>query len=63
MTFNFSMQGIDQVINSAAKTLYMSAGDVSLNLRDTEHFHEPYMVLALCQHVIFKTLDCILITR
>lgn len=29
MTFNFSMQAIDQVINSAAKTLYMSAGDVS----------------------------------
>lgn len=27
MTFNFSMQAIDQVINSAAKQLYMSAGD------------------------------------
>uniref|UniRef100_A0A8C6SW91 Pyruvate dehydrogenase E1 component subunit beta n=1 Tax=Neogobius melanostomus TaxID=47308 RepID=A0A8C6SW91_9GOBI len=26
MTFNFSMQAIDQVINSAAKTCYMSAG-------------------------------------
>ncbi|XP_067008950.1 pyruvate dehydrogenase E1 component subunit beta, mitochondrial [Anabrus simplex] len=26
MTFNFSMQAIDQVINSAAKTFYMSAG-------------------------------------
>ncbi|KAG8431504.1 hypothetical protein GDO86_018509 [Hymenochirus boettgeri] len=26
MTFNFSMQAIDQVINSAAKTHYMSAG-------------------------------------
>lgn len=26
MTFNFSMQSIDHVINSAAKTLYMSAG-------------------------------------
>ncbi|KAG7278237.1 hypothetical protein CRUP_012733, partial [Coryphaenoides rupestris] len=26
MTFNFSMQAIDQVINSAAKTNYMSAG-------------------------------------
>ena len=24
MTFNFSMQAIDQIINSAAKTLYMS---------------------------------------
>ncbi|XP_065829739.1 pyruvate dehydrogenase E1 component subunit beta, mitochondrial-like isoform X2 [Oscarella lobularis] len=30
MTFNFSMQAIDQVINSAAKTFYMSAGDVSV---------------------------------
>jgi len=28
MTFNFSMQAIDQVINSAAKTYYMSAGTV-----------------------------------
>jgi len=26
MTFNFSMQAIDQIVNSAAKTLYMSAG-------------------------------------
>jgi len=26
MTFNFSMQAIDQVVNSAAKNLYMSAG-------------------------------------
>ncbi|VDO23101.1 unnamed protein product [Heligmosomoides polygyrus] len=26
MTFNFSMQAIDQMINSAAKTYYMSAG-------------------------------------
>ncbi|XP_061429978.1 pyruvate dehydrogenase E1 component subunit beta, mitochondrial [Lethenteron reissneri] len=30
MTFNFSMQAIDQVINSAAKTCYMSAGAVSV---------------------------------
>ncbi|GAX78866.1 hypothetical protein CEUSTIGMA_g6305.t1 [Chlamydomonas eustigma] len=29
MTFNFAMQGIDQIINSAAKTLYMSAGQIS----------------------------------
>jgi pyruvate dehydrogenase E1 component beta subunit len=28
MTFNFSMQAIDQVINSAAKTYYMSSGAV-----------------------------------
>jgi pyruvate dehydrogenase E1 component beta subunit len=30
MTFNFSMQAIDQVINSAAKTYYMSAGGVKV---------------------------------
>lgn len=28
MTFNFAMQAIDQIINSAAKTYYMSAGRV-----------------------------------
>ncbi|VDM97235.1 unnamed protein product [Thelazia callipaeda] len=28
MTFNFAMQSIDQIINSAAKTYYMSAGQV-----------------------------------
>lgn len=30
MTFNFSMQAIDQVINSAAKTFYMSAGTINV---------------------------------
>ncbi|XP_074644528.1 pyruvate dehydrogenase E1 component subunit beta, mitochondrial-like [Tubulanus polymorphus] len=30
MTFNFSMQAIDQVINSAAKSHYMSAGKVAV---------------------------------
>jgi len=30
MTFNFSMQAIDQVINSAAKTFYMSGGTVNV---------------------------------
>lgn len=30
MTFNFAMQAIDQIINSAAKTYYMSAGDVNV---------------------------------
>ncbi|SCA55064.1 Pyruvate dehydrogenase E1 component subunit beta [Candidatus Terasakiella magnetica] len=29
MTFNFSMQAIDHIINSAAKTLYMSGGEIS----------------------------------
>ncbi|MFN4310646.1 MAG: pyruvate dehydrogenase complex E1 component subunit beta [Ferrovibrio sp.] len=28
MTFNFSMQAIDQIVNSAAKTLYMSGGQM-----------------------------------
>lgn len=28
MTFNFSMQAIDQIVNSAAKTLYMSGGQI-----------------------------------
>ena len=30
MTWNFAMQSIDHVVNSAAKTLYMSAGKVSV---------------------------------
>ncbi len=30
MTFNFSMQAIDQIINSAAKQSYMSAGDITV---------------------------------
>ena len=30
MTFNFAMQAIDQIINSAAKTLYMSGGQMSV---------------------------------
>lgn len=30
MTFNFAMQAIDQIINSAAKTFYMSAGRVNI---------------------------------
>lgn len=29
MTWNFSMQAIDQIVNSAAKQYYMSAGDIS----------------------------------
>src|SRR3546814_8943042 len=29
MTFNFAMQAIDQIVNSAAKTHYMSGGQVS----------------------------------
>jgi pyruvate/2-oxoglutarate/acetoin dehydrogenase E1 component len=29
MTWNFALQAMDHIINSAAKTLYMSAGDIS----------------------------------
>jgi pyruvate dehydrogenase E1 component beta subunit len=32
MTFNFSMQAIDQIINSAAKTLYMSGGQMGCSI-------------------------------
>ncbi|BAF87741.1 pyruvate dehydrogenase beta subunit [Azorhizobium caulinodans ORS 571] len=32
MTFNFAMQAIDQIINSAAKTLYMSGGQVQCSV-------------------------------
>jgi pyruvate dehydrogenase E1 component beta subunit len=32
MTFNFSMQAIDHVINSAAKTLYMSGGQMGASV-------------------------------
>ena len=30
MTFNFSLQAIDQIVNSAAKTLYMSGGEINV---------------------------------
>ena len=32
MTFNFAMQAIDQIINSAAKTLYMSGGQMDCGI-------------------------------
>ena len=32
MTFNFAMQAIDQIINSAAKTLYMSGGQMDCSI-------------------------------
>ncbi len=32
MTFNFSMQAIDQIVNSAAKTLYMSGGQLGCSI-------------------------------
>ncbi|MDO8535294.1 MAG: pyruvate dehydrogenase complex E1 component subunit beta, partial [Xanthobacteraceae bacterium] len=32
MTWNFAMQAIDQIVNSAAKTLYMSGGQVTCSI-------------------------------
>ncbi len=32
MTFNFAMQAIDQIVNSAAKTLYMSGGQMGCQI-------------------------------
>ncbi|HWU50912.1 MAG TPA: pyruvate dehydrogenase complex E1 component subunit beta [Asticcacaulis sp.] len=32
MTFNFAMQAIDQIINSSAKTLYMSGGQIKSSI-------------------------------
>src|SRR5258708_2547024 len=32
MTFNFAMQAMDQIINSAAKTLYMSGGQIGCSI-------------------------------
>jgi pyruvate dehydrogenase E1 component beta subunit len=32
MTFNFAMQAMDQIVNSAAKTQYMSGGQVKLSI-------------------------------
>jgi pyruvate dehydrogenase E1 component beta subunit len=32
MTFNFAMQAIDQILNSAAKTLYMSGGQMGCSI-------------------------------
>src|SRR5690606_15216716 len=32
MTFNFAMQAIDHIINSAAKTLYMSGGQMGCSI-------------------------------
>jgi pyruvate dehydrogenase E1 component beta subunit len=32
MTFNFSMQAIDQIVNSAAKTLYMGGGQLPVSI-------------------------------
>src|SRR5262245_56940824 len=37
MTFNFAMQAIDQIINSAATTLYMSGGQLTCSIVIRRH--------------------------
>ena len=53
MTFNFSMQAIDHVINSAAKTHYMSAGAVSLLCCDVITSVRSRCQLKLCFTIVF----------
>ena len=50
MTFNFSMQAIDQIINSAAKTLYMSGGQMGAPMV----FRGPMVLLLGLAHNIAK---------
>lgn len=44
MTFNFSMQAIDQVVNSAAKTFYMSGGK-DLKKLTIYHFFQNWIAI------------------
>ena len=46
MTFNFSMQAIDQVINSAAKTFYMSGG--ALNVPIVFRYSSSQFLSCIC---------------
>src|SRR5450756_103747 len=39
MTFNFAMQAMDQLINSAAKTLYMSGGQMGCGIVSVSYTH------------------------
>jgi pyruvate dehydrogenase E1 component beta subunit len=41
MTFNFAMQAMDQIINSAAKTLYMSGGQMGCAVRTVPQHASP----------------------
>ena len=53
MTFNFAMQALDQIVNSAAKTNYMSEGKltVQLYLEDqTERLQEWLLNIAKTLH-------------
>ena len=49
MTFNFAMQAIDQIINSAAKTLYMSGGQMGCSIASE--------IIAVCMEQGFDDLD------
>jgi len=50
MTFNFSMQAIDQIVNSAAKQYYMSGGDCSC----------PIVFRGLLSHIALIHYHCLL---
>jgi pyruvate dehydrogenase E1 component beta subunit len=59
MTFNFAMQAMDQIINSAAKTRYMSGGQIGSSIvfrgpngaaaRVAAQHSQDYLVLVLAQ--------------
>src|SRR6185312_4991041 len=49
MTFNFAMQAIDQIINSAAKTRYMSGGQMSCPIV----FRDPNPVIFLENEILY----------
>ena len=55
MTFNFSMQAIDQVINSAAKTFYMSGGTVNVPIV----FRGKHCKYSSCLTFCFNPLFCV----
>ncbi len=52
MTFNFAMQAIDQIVNSAAKTLYMSGGQMGAPMV----FRGPNGAAARVAHSTVKTI-------
>lgn len=65
MTFNFAMQAIDQIINSAGKTFYMSAGLVTIflvlffivlmNIKNIFFYILIYIFLGKCSYSIQRT--------
>ena len=49
MTFNFSLVGIDQIINNAAKMRQMSAGQFNIPMVFRDLLHQP---VSLLQHTL-----------